>query len=223
MRGYGPGRFSFNVAGGRCESCKGHGLIKVEMSFLPDVYIACEQCGGRRFNSETLSVEYKGKTIADVLDLTFDEAEIFFSSVPRIKKAFRVVREIGLGYLKLGQASPTLSGGEAQRIKIAKELVRPANGHTLYILDEPSTGLHFTDISTLITVFQKLVDKGNTIVLIEHNLDIIKSADYIIDLGPEGGDNGGQLIATGSPVEILESERSYTARYLKRYINRNDD
>jgi len=223
MRGYGPGRFSFNVAGGRCESCKGHGLIKVEMSFLPDVYIACEQCGGRRFNSETLSVEYKGKTIADVLDLTFDEAEIFFSSVPRIKKAFRVVREIGLGYLKLGQASPTLSGGEAQRIKIAKELVRPANGHTLYILDEPSTGLHFTDISTLIDVFQKLVDKGNTIVLIEHNLDIIKSADYIIDLGPEGGDNGGQLIATGSPVEILESERSYTARYLKRYINRNDD
>jgi len=147
----------------------------------------------------------------------------YFSSVPRIKKAFRVVREIGLGYLKLGQASPTLSGGEAQRIKIAKELVRPANGHTLYILDEPSTGLHFTDISTLIDVFQKLVDKGNTIVLIEHNLDIIKSADYIIDLGPEGGDNGGQLIATGSPVEILESERSYTARYLKRYINRNDD
>ena len=216
MRGYGPGRFSFNVAGGRCEACKGHGLIKVEMSFLPDVYIACEQCGGRRFNSETLGVEYKGKSIADVLDLTFDEAEILFSSVPRIKKAFRVVREIGLGYLKLGQASPTLSGGEAQRIKIAKELVRPANGHTLYILDEPSTGLHFTDISTLIDVFQKLVDQGNTIVLIEHNLDIIKSADYIIDLGPEGGNNGGELIAAGSPVEILDCEKSYTAHYLKR-------
>jgi len=221
MRGYGPGRFSFNVAGGRCEACKGHGLIKVEMSFLPDVYIACEQCGGRRFNSETLSVEYKGKSIAGVLDLTFDEAEIFFSSVPRIKKAFRVVREIGLGYLKLGQASPTLSGGEAQRIKIAKELVRPANGHTLYILDEPSTGLHFTDIATLIDVFQKLVDKGNTIVLIEHNLDIIKSVDYIIDLGPEGGNNGGELIAAGSPVEILDFEKSYTAHYLKRYISHN--
>lgn len=222
-RGYRPGRFSFNIPGGRCEACNGHGSIKVEMNFLPDVFLTCDECGGKRFNRETLDITYKGKNIADVLELTFNEAEIFFSSIPRIKKAVRVVREIGLGYLKLGQASPTLSGGEAQRIKIAKELTRTTNGHTLYIMDEPSTGLHMADISTLINIFQKLVDKGNTIALIEHNLDIIKSADYIIDLGPDGGDNGGQLIAAGSPVEILNNKKSYTAKYLKRYINRNSD
>jgi excinuclease ABC subunit A len=220
-RGYSPGRFSFNISGGRCEACKGHGSIKVEMNFLPDVFLTCDECGGKRFNRETLDITYKGKNIADVLELTFDEAEIFFSPIPRIKKAVRVVREIGLGYLKLGQASPTLSGGEAQRIKIAKELTRTTNSHTLYIMDEPSTGLHMADIATLINVFQKLVDKGNTIAVIEHNLDIIKSADYIIDLGPDGGDNGGQLIASGSPVEILDNEKSYTAKYLKRYINRH--
>lgn len=221
-RGYRPGRFSFNVPGGKCEACKGHGSIKVEMSFLPDVYISCEVCGGNRFNQETLDITYKGKNIAEVLNLTFEEALAFFSAVPKIRRALRVVCKIGLDYLTLGQPSPTLSGGEAQRIKISKELARPSNGHTLYILDEPTTGLHMADISTLIQVLQDLVDKGNTVAVIEHNMEIIKQADYIIDLGPEGGEKGGYVITTGSPVEILKnSRRSYTANYLKRYLSQS--
>jgi excinuclease ABC subunit A len=219
-RGYHPGRFSFNVPGGRCEACKGQGAIKVEMSFLPDVYINCEVCEGKRFNQETLDITYKGRNIGEVLDLTFEEARDFFSAVPKIGKALQFVCSIGLGYLTLGQPSPTLSGGEAQRIKIARELVRPANGHTLYILDEPTTGLHIADTATLLQVLQALVDRGNTVAVIEHNMEIIKAADYIIDLGPEGGDGGGQVIATGSPVEILNNgKHSYTAQYLRKYLN----
>ncbi|HUU40242.1 MAG TPA: hypothetical protein VMW42_04820, partial [Desulfatiglandales bacterium] len=218
-RGYKPGRFSFNLPGGRCESCKGQGFIKVEMSFLPDVDIACEVCEGNRFNRETLDITYKGKNVAEVLKLTFEEAASFFSAVPRIRHALQVVCSIGLGYLTLGQPSPTLSGGEAQRIKIAKELAKPTNSHALYILDEPTTGLHIADISTLIQVLQALVDKGNTVAVIEHNMEIIKEADYIIDLGPEGGDKGGFVVATGSPVEIIKnSKNSYTAKYLKNYL-----
>jgi excinuclease ABC subunit A len=219
-RGYRPGRFSFNVAGGRCEACKGHGSIKAEMAFLPDVYITCEVCGGRRFNRETLEITYKGKSIAEVLGLTFEEAAGFFSAVPGIRHALRVVCDIGLGYLTLGQPSPTLSGGEAQRIKIAKELVKPSRGHTFYILDEPTTGLHVADVSTLIRVLQALVDRGNTVAVIEHNMEFIKEADYIIDLGPEGGDRGGYVVKTGSPIEILTNrKKSYTAEYLRRYVN----
>ncbi len=219
-RGHRPGRFSFNVPGGRCEACKGHGSIKVEMSFLPDVYINCEVCEGSRFNRETLDITYKGKNMGEVLNLTFEEAASFFAAVPRIRRALQVVCSIGLGYLTLGQPSPTLSGGEAQRIKIAKELVKPSNGHTLYILDEPTTGLHKADISTLIGVLQALVDRGNTVAVIEHNMEIIKEADYIIDLGPEGGDKGGAVIATGSPIEVLKNGRkSYTAQYLRKYLN----
>jgi excinuclease ABC subunit A len=219
-RGYRPARFSFNVAGGRCEACKGHGSIKAEMAFLPDVYITCEVCGGRRFNQETLEILYKGKGIAEVLRLTFEEAAGFFSAVPGIRHALRVVCDIGLGYLTLGQPSPTLSGGEAQRIKIAKELVKPSRGHTFYILDEPTTGLHVADVSTLIRVLQALADRGNTVAVIEHNMEFIKEADYIIDLGPEGGDKGGYVVATGSPVEILTNgNQSYTAEYLRRYVN----
>jgi excinuclease ABC subunit A len=219
-RGYRPGRFSFNLPGGRCEACKGHGSIKVEMSFLPDVYITCEVCGSNRFNRETLDTTYKGKNMAEILNLTFEEAVRFFSAVPRIRQALRVVCEIGLGYLALGQPSPTLSGGEAQRIKIAKELAKTSKGHTLYILDEPTTGLHMADISTLIQVLQALVDKGNTVAVIEHNMEVIKEADYIIDLGPDGGEKGGYVIANGSPVEILKNgRRSYTANYLRRYLN----
>jgi excinuclease ABC subunit A len=221
-RGYHPGRFSFNVPGGRCEACKGQGAIKVEMSFLPDVYVNCEVCEGKRFNQETLDITYKGKNIGDVLDLTFEEATDFFSAVPKIGRALQFVCSIGLGYLALGQPSPTLSGGEAQRIKIARELVKPANGHTLYILDEPTTGLHIADTATLLKVLQALVDRGNTVAVIEHNMEIIKEADYIIDLGPEGGDGGGQLIATGSPIEILSNgKHSYTAEYLRKYLNSN--
>jgi excinuclease ABC subunit A len=219
-RGYQPGRFSFNIPGGRCEACKGHGSIKVEMSFLPDVYINCEVCGGNRFNRETLDISYKGQNMGEVLGLTFEEAVTFFSAVPRIRRALQVVCDIGLGYLTLGQPSPTLSGGEAQRIKICKELARPPKGHTFYILDEPTTGLHIADISTLIRVLQALVDKGNTVAVIEHNMEIIKEADYIIDLGPDGGEKGGHVVATGSPVEILRNgKKSYTAEYLRRYLN----
>ncbi|RLB81132.1 MAG: excinuclease ABC subunit A [Deltaproteobacteria bacterium] len=218
-RGYKPGRFSFNVAGGRCEACKGHGSLKVAMSFLPDVYIHCEVCEGRRFNQETLDVTYKGKNISEVLDLTFDEATSFFAAVPSIRRAVQVVCDIGLGYLRLGQPSPTLSGGEAQRIKLAQELAKPSRGRTLYVLDEPTTGLHLADVSKLVGVLQALIDQGNTVVVIEHNMEIIKEADYIIDLGPEGGNQGGRVMATGSPVELLSNpNRSYTAQYLKRYL-----
>jgi len=218
-RGYGPGRFSLNVKGGRCEACKGHGSLKVEMSFLPDVYIHCEVCNGQRFNQETLAVRYKGKTMADVLEMTFKAAVDFFSAVPAIGKAVRFFCDIGLGYLKLGQSSPTLSGGEAQRVKLAKELAKSANGHTLYILDEPTTGLHLADVQRLLNVLQAIVESGNTIVVIEHNLEIILAADYIIDLGLEGGDGGGNIVVRGTPLEIIaHSNGSHTARYLRKYM-----
>ncbi|MBN1932091.1 MAG: excinuclease ABC subunit UvrA [Desulfobacterales bacterium] len=220
MRGYQPGRFSFNVAGGRCEACKGHGSLKVAMSFLPDVYVHCSVCDKKRFNSETLAIQYKGKNIAEILDLTFEEALTFFQAVPSIRRAVQLVCDIGLGYLQLGQPSPTLSGGEAQRIKLAEELAKPARGNTFYVLDEPTTGLHLSDVQRLVQVLQKLVDEGKTVAVIEHNLEIIKAADYIIDLGPEGGEGGGRVVATGSPWEILNSaENSHTARYLRNYID----
>ncbi len=218
-RGYRPGRFSFNVASGRCETCKGHGSLKVAMSFLPDVYVRCGGCGGKRFDRETLSVTYKGKNVAQVLDLTFKEARGFFENIPALRRILTFVCDIGLGYLRLGQPSPTLSGGEAQRIKLAQELAKKAGGHTLYVLDEPTTGLHLADIDRLLCVLQGLVDKGNTVVVIEHNMEIIKEADHIIDLGPEGGDKGGRLVASGSPWEILDqAHHSHTAHHLQRYL-----
>ena len=218
-RGYRPGRFSFNLKGGRCEACKGHGSLKVAMSFLPDVYIKCEVCEGKRFNQETLGITYKGKNISEILELTFEEAASFFGAVPSIRRAVQVVTDIGLGYLRLGQPSPTLSGGEAQRIKLAEELAKPTRGRTLYILDEPTTGLHLADVENLVNVLQALVDKGNTVAVIEHNMEIIKEADYIIDLGPEGGDEGGRVVAAGSPVDILAHPNgSYTAQYLRKYL-----
>jgi excinuclease ABC subunit A len=219
-RGFRPGRFSFNVSAGRCEACKGHGSLKVAMSFLPDVYVHCEVCDGRRFNQETLDITYKGKNISEILALTFEEAKDFFAPVPSIRRAVQVVCDIGLGYLRLGQPSPTLSGGEAQRIKLAEELAKPSRGCTLYILDEPTTGLHLADVGRLVNVIQALVDQGNTVAIIEHNMEIIKEADYIIDLGPEGGDEGGCIMATGSPVELIARPNgSYTAKYLKRYLS----
>jgi excinuclease ABC subunit A len=219
-RGYRPGRFSFNTAGGRCEACKGHGSVKVEMSFLPDVYVHCEVCNGKRFNQETLDITYKGKNIGDILDFTFEEAQSFFAAVPMIRRALKVVCDMGLGYLRIGQPSPTLSGGEAQRIKLAEELSKPSRGNTLYLLDEPTTGLHTADVKKLLSVLQLLVDRGNTVAVIEHNLEVIKEADYIIDLGPEGGEGGGRLVATGSPLELTShSEVSHTARYLRKYLN----
>jgi len=220
-RGYGPGRFSFNVKGGRCEACKGHGHPKVQMSFLPDVLVPCDICKGKRYNQETLDIQFKGKNISDVLDLTFAQALRFFSTVPTIKKAVQLVCDIGLGYLQLGQPSPTLSGGEAQRIKLAKQLARRSNGHTLFIMDEPSTGLHKSDVQRVLDVFQVLVDQGNSIMIIEHNLDIIKDADYIIDLGPESGDKGGEVVTSGNPAELLaKSHTSHTARYLMEYLKK---
>ena len=219
-RGYRPGRFSFNSQGGRCEACKGHGSVKVEMSFLPDVYVHCEVCNGRRFNQETLDITFKGKNIAEVLDFTFEEAEAFFSAVPSIRRALKVVCDIGLGYLRVGQPSPTLSGGEAQRIKLAEELSKTSRGKTLYILDEPTTGLHMADVKKLLTVLQALVDRGNTVAVIEHNMEVIKEADYIIDLGPEGGEAGGRVVGKGSPLELLAYfNGSHTARYLRKYLN----
>ncbi|PKN24212.1 MAG: excinuclease ABC subunit A [Deltaproteobacteria bacterium HGW-Deltaproteobacteria-21] len=218
-RGYGPGRFSFNVSGGRCESCKGHGFIKVVMSFLPDVYVRCEVCEGKRFNRETLDITFKGKNISEILDLTFEEASHFFAAVPAIRRAVQVVCDIGLGYIRLGQSSPTLSGGEAQRIKLAEELAKKSGGRTLYILDEPTTGLHIADVRKLTAALQKLVDQGNTVALIEHNLEVIKEADYIIDLGPEGGEEGGSVVATGSPAELVaDPGKSHTAAFLKKFI-----
>ncbi|MDR1026702.1 MAG: excinuclease ABC subunit UvrA, partial [Lactobacillus sp.] len=213
-RGYGPGRFSFNVAGGRCAACKGDGVMKIEMHFLPDVYVACDVCHGQRFNRETLEVKYRDKSIADVLDMSVDESYTFFEAIPSIKNRLDLLRKVGLGYIKLGQNAVTLSGGEAQRIKLSKELSKRATGKTLYILDEPTTGLHFEDINKLLKVLQALVDQGNSVIIIEHNLDVIKTADWIIDLGPEGGDGGGKIIAQGTPEQVAKCKESYTAKYL---------
>lgn len=218
VRGYSKGRFSFNVSGGRCEACNGDGIIKIEMHFLPDIYIPCDVCKGKRYNKETLEVKYKGKSIADVLDMTIEEALEFFENIPRIKNKIQTLYDVGLGYVKLGQSSTTLSGGEAQRVKLATELSKKATGKTLYILDEPSTGLHVADVHKLVNILQRLVDNGNTVVVIEHNLDIIKTADYIIDLGPDGGDNGGEIIAAGTPEEIVKIKKSYTGKFLKKYL-----
>ena len=221
MRGYGPGRFSFNVKGGRCEACAGDGLIKIEMHFLPDVYVPCDVCKGKRYNKETLEVRYKGKNIYEVLEMTVDEALVFFENVPKIARRIQTMQDVGLGYIKLGQSSTTLSGGEAQRAKLATELSKRATGKTIYILDEPTTGLHIADVHRLVDVLQKLVDTGNTVVVIEHNLDVIKTADYILDLGPEGGDGGGELVVAGTPEEVAACEESYTGKYLKKMLDRD--
>ena len=218
MRGYGPGRFSFNVKGGRCEACNGDGLVKIEMHFLADVYVPCEVCRGQRYNRETLEVLYKGKNISQVLDMRAEEAAVFFENLPKLQRKIQTLVDVGLGYIRLGQSSTTLSGGEAQRVKLATELARVSTGRTIYILDEPTTGLHAADVHKLIEVLQQLVDAGNTVLVIEHNLDVIKSADYIIDLGPEGGDMGGQVVACGTPEEVVQVQRSYTGQYLKEYL-----
>ena len=218
IRGYGPGRFSFNVKGGRCEACSGDGLVKIEMHFLADVYVPCEVCRGARYNRETLEVQYKGKNISQVLDMTAEEAVEFFENLPKIRRKAQTLVEVGLGYVKLGQSSTTLSGGEAQRVKLATELARVSTGRTIYVLDEPTTGLHAADVHKLIEVLQQLVDAGNTVLVIEHNLDVIKTADHIIDLGPEGGDQGGYVVAQGTPEEVASVEGSYTGQYLKRYL-----
>ena len=218
MRGYKPGRFSFNVKGGRCEACAGDGIIKIEMQFLSDVYVPCEVCKGKRYNRETLEVKYKGKSISDVLDMTVEEALKFFENMPRIKNKIQTLNDVGLGYIRLGQPSTQLSGGEAQRIKLATELSKRSTGKTLYILDEPTTGLHIDDVNRLVQILQRLVDAGNTVVVIEHNLDMIKCADYLIDLGPEGGDKGGTIIKCGTPEEISKEEKSYTGKYLRNIL-----
>jgi len=218
IRGYKPGRFSFNVRGGRCERCGGEGMLKIEMHFLPPVYIPCEVCKGKRYNRETLEVKYKGKNIADVLEMSVDQAYSFFADIPQIERKLRLLKEVGLGYIKLGQPAPTLSGGEAQRVKLAKELSKLPTGRTIYILDEPTTGLHFEDVRLLLAVLQKLVDKGNTVIVIEHNMEVIKGADWIIDLGPEGGDEGGYIVAEGPPEEIVKNPHSYTGRFLKEVL-----
>ena len=216
--GYTKGRFSFNVKGGRCEACQGDGIIKIEMHFLPDVYVPCEVCGGKRYNRETLEVKYKGKSIFDVLDMTVEEALPFFENVPSIYRKIKTLYDVGLSYIKLGQPSTTLSGGEAQRIKLATELSRRGTGKTIYILDEPTTGLHFDDVNKLVKILRELSESGNTVVVIEHNMDVIKVADFIIDMGPEGGDGGGTVVATGTPEEICGVKESYTGQYLKRYL-----
>lgn len=220
LRGYEKGRFSFNVSGGRCEGCQGDGIIRIEMHFLPDIYVPCEVCKGHRYNRETLEVKYKGKSISDVLEMTVEEALDFFSNIPRIKQKIQTLYDVGLGYIKLGQPSTTLSGGEAQRIKLATELSKRATGKTLYILDEPTTGLHIADVHKLVDILQRLVDTGNSIIVIEHNLDLIKTADHIIDLGPEGGDKGGEVIAIGTPEQICKNEKSYTGKFLNKYIEK---
>ena len=218
MRGYGPGRFSFNVKGGRCEACQGDGINKIEMHFLPDVYVPCDVCKGKRYNRETLEVKYKGKSIYDVLEMTVEEGCEFFQNIPKIARKLQTLYDVGLGYIKIGQSSTTLSGGEAQRVKLATELSKRSTGKTIYILDEPTTGLHIADVHRLIEVLQKLVDTGNTVVVIEHNLDLIKTADHIIDLGPEGGDRGGTLVATGTPEQVAKVKESYTGQYLKKML-----
>jgi excinuclease ABC subunit A len=218
-RGYKKGRFSFNTKSGHCKKCRGTGYILKEMYFLPDVYIKCDLCKGKRFNSETLEIKFKGKTISDVLEMTFHQAFEFFDSFPKLKRTLKTVIDVGLGYLELGQSSTTLSGGESQRLKIARELRKMSTGNTLYILDEPTTGLHMHDIQFLLKVLQRLVDKGNTVVIIEHNMEIIKSVDYIIDLGPEGGEKGGRVVIEGSPEKIIKNKESYTAQFLEKYLN----
>ena len=219
-RGYEKGRFSFNVKGGRCEACQGDGILRISMHFLPDVYVPCEECGGKRYNEETLQVKFKDKNIYDVLEMTVEEAISFFSGVPKIKHKLQTLYDVGLGYIKLGQSATTLSGGEAQRVKLASELQRKATGKTLFLLDEPTTGLHTHDVAKLLEVLQRIVDNGDTVIVIEHNLDIIKCADYIIDIGPEGGDEGGEIVATGTPEQIANTPGSYTGQYLKPILKR---
>ena len=218
MYGFEKNRFSFNVKGGRCEACRGDGVKKIEMHFLPDVYVPCEVCHGTRYNRETLNIYYKEKNIADVLDMRVSEALEFFSNVPKIKNKLQVLEDVGLGYIKLGQSAPTLSGGEAERVKLAKELQKKATGKTLFVLDEPTTGLHSADIKKLLAILQKIVDNKDTVLVIEHNLDVIKCADYIIDLGPEGGDGGGSIVTTGTPEEISKIKESYTGQFLKKML-----
>ena len=220
MRGYGPGRFSFNVYGGRCEKCQGDGVIKIEMNFLPDVYIECEECKGKRYNKETLEIKYKDKSISDVLEMTVEETVKIFENIPTIQKKLDMLNQVGLGYIKLGQSSTTLSGGESQCLKLTRELANRGTGKTLYLLDEPTTGLHFHDITKLLDVINELVNKGNTVLVIEHNLDVIKCSDHIIDLGPEGGNAGGELIGEGTPEEIMKNKKSYTGKYLKMHLER---
>ena len=217
-RGYSKGRFSFNVKGGRCEACSGDGIVKIEMHFLPDVYVPCEVCGGKRYNRETLEVKYKGKNIYDVLNMTVEEALTFFENIPSISRKMQTLMDVGLSYIRLGQPSTELSGGEAQRIKLASELSRRGTGKTLYILDEPTTGLHFEDVRKLVEMLQRLADGGNTVLVIEHNLDVIKCADYLIDMGPEGGSGGGTVLCTGTPEEVAKNPKSYTGQYLKKYL-----
>jgi excinuclease ABC subunit A len=219
IRGYKPGRFSFNVKGGRCEACQGQGQNRIEMQFLPDIYVPCDVCHGARYNRETLQIAFKGLNIAQVLDLSVDEALEFFTNIPRIQRKLKTLAEVGLGYVHLGQPAPTLSGGEAQRVKLSRELSKIATGKTIYILDEPSVGLHSHDVAKLIIALNRLVDKGNTVMIIEHNMDIIKVSDHIIDLGPEGGDEGGKIIAQGTPEEIVAVKRSYTGQFLSTYLN----
>ncbi len=218
VRGYAPGRFSFNVRGGRCEACAGEGQIKIEMHFLPDVYVTCEQCKGKRYNRETLEVKYKGRSIAEVLEMSIDEALEFFRNIPVIARHLQTISDVGLGYMRMGQPAPTLSGGEAQRVKLASELSKRATGRTFYILDEPTTGLHFEDIRKLLSVLERLVSAGNTVLVIEHNLDVIKTADWIIDLGPEGGDAGGRVVVAGSPETVAAHPTSYTGAFLAEVL-----
>jgi len=219
-RGYNPGRFSFNVKGGRCEACQGDGLIKVEMHFLPDIYVVCDVCKGKRYNRETLDIRYKGKNIQEILEMTVEDARVFFDAVPVIARKLQTLLDVGLSYITLGQNATTLSGGEAQRIKLSRELSKRDTGKTLYILDEPTTGLHFHDIKQLLEVLHRLRDHGNTVVVIEHNLDVIKTADWIIDLGPEGGDKGGEVLVTGTPEQVAANKRSYTGKYLAEVLQR---
>ena len=222
-RGYKSGRFSFNVKGGRCENCQGGGVIKIEMHFLPDVYVTCDMCKGARYNRETLEIKFKGKSIADVLAMNVEEAALFFKAVPTIRDKLITLERVGLGYLQVGQQATTLSGGEAQRVKLAKELSKRATGRTLYILDEPTTGLHFEDVNKLLEVLQELVGSGNTMIVIEHNLDVIKTADWIIDIGPEGGDGGGEIVAVGTPKDVAKVKASWTGRYLRPLLKRDAD
>jgi len=220
-RGYGPGRFSFNVKGGRCEACRGDGVIKVEMHFLADIYVPCDICKGQRYNRETLEIRYKGKTIDEILSMTIEDAANFFSAVPILKRKLDTLVDVGLAYIKLGQNATTLSGGEAQRVKLSRELSKRDTGNTLYLLDEPTTGLHFHDIRQLLKVLHRLRDQGSTIIIIEHNMDVIKTADWILDLGPEGGDKGGEIIATGTPQQIAETRHSHTGQFLKEVLERH--